>query len=57
MTIKLVFTASVLNAQNDSVENKWASLLETWGKALGGTPHLMSGRHGAQQLSEFFIAL
>ena len=43
MTLKLVFTASLLDAQHSrkSVENKPASLLVVpLGKALGGIPHL-----------------
>ena len=43
MTLKLVFTASLLDAQHlrDSVENKPASLLVVpLGKALSGIPHL-----------------
>ena len=43
MTLKLVFTASLLDAQQqrDSVENKPASLLVVpLGKALSGFPHL-----------------
>ena len=41
MTLKLVFTASMLDAQHlrDSVENKQASLLRvSLGKALRGIP-------------------
>ena len=41
MTLKLVFTASLLGAQHyrDSVENKTASeILVPLGKALGGIP-------------------
>ena len=43
MALKLVFTASLLDAQQyrDSVENKPASLLVVpLGKALSGIPHL-----------------
>ena len=43
MTFKLIFTASLLDAQHlrDSVENKPASLLVVpLGKALSGIPHL-----------------
>ena len=43
MTLKLVFTASLLDAQHyrDSVENKPASsLVVPLGKALSGIPHL-----------------
>ena len=42
MTLKLVFTASLLDAQHqrDSVENKLASSLVPLGKTLSGIPHL-----------------
>ena len=40
MTLRLIFTASLLDAQHqrDSVENKPASLLVPLGKALSGIP-------------------
>ena len=49
ITLKLVFTASLLNAQHsrDSVENKPASLLDVMGKTLGGIPLFGSGRQMA----------
>ena len=53
MTLKLVFTAPLLNAQHekDSVENKPASLLVVpLGKALGGIPPSWCGRHRAGAL-------
>ena len=43
MTLKLIFTASLLDAQHygDSVENKPASLLVVpLGRAFSGIPHL-----------------
>ena len=47
MTLKLVFTASLLDAQ-DSVENKPASLLVVpLGKALSGIPPSWCGRQMA----------
>ena len=50
MTLKLVFTASLLNAQNesDSVKNKPASLLVvSLGRALSGIPPSWCGRQMA----------
>ena len=50
MTLKLVFTASLLDAQHlrDSVENKPASLLVVpLGKALSGIPPCWCGRQMA----------
>ena len=50
MTLKLLFTASLLNAQHerDSVENKPASLLVVpLGKALNGIPPSWCGRQMA----------
>ena len=42
MTLKLVFTASLLDAQHyrDSLENKPASLLLLLGRRLAGFPHV-----------------
>ena len=47
MTLKLVFTASLLDAQHhsDSVKNKPASLLVPLGKAISGIPAFWCGRH------------
>ena len=50
MTLKLVFTASLLDAQHqrDSVENKPASsLVVPLGKALSGIPPSLCGRQMA----------
>ena len=50
MTLKLLFTASLLNAQHerDSVENKPASLFVVpLGKALNGIPPSWCGRQMA----------
>ena len=49
MTLKSVFTASLLDAQHqrDSVENKPASLLVPLGKALSGIPPSWCGRQMA----------
>ena len=53
MTLKLVFTVSLLDAQHerDSVENKPASLLSVpLGKALSGIPLSWCGRQVAGKL-------
>ena len=52
MTLKLIFTASLLDAHaaalQDSVENKPASLLAVpWGNALSGISPSCSGRQVA----------
>ena len=49
MTLKLVFTASLLDVQHerDSVKNKPASLLVPLGKALSGIPPSWCGRQMA----------
>ena len=62
MTLKLIFTASLIGAQHygESVENKLASLLVApLGKVLGRIAHLGAvDRTGGQQLlRELVIAL
>ena len=56
MTLKLVFTASLLGAQclRDSVENKSARLLVLLEKALSGIPPCWCGR---QMVGNFYASL